>query len=836
MHRTRTDSSILRIALYSGLLAFASCGGGGGGGGGGDVPTGSGPVNSGSFSTADFSYTDPHSVDFQPFGTTEKLLTKRDELMVLNVPEDPANAKATIFDDNAAGSGVLTELAASVGAGQYRTAAAGNLDDDADEELVLVRISGSSLIVHIVERDGGGAFASTSSFTIPSAGFTYDEARVTLADVDGDQRDELLIMARKNESGSSTSDAWLRVYDDPQDGNVLLHEIDWVDELDPFPSGLALKASDLRMMAVELDGDGVDEIALLVQVVESTEAQFQLQVIGDASEGFATLVPWFEVDSVFGGLDGVNVGSRVVAGEFHAGGAQELAVVSFIGGDTSVAKVHSFSFSGTALSAKPVRQIFSSLSSSFGDFQIDRAFDVVAFDRGADGEAELAIAMPQGGIGFGDSVVHVYGWDGVAWIQELQVDAGFYSSGTTATLVATDDDADGQSELFHTTISGSAGSSTKTRWTNRLDWGSVGSVITDTWSASVPASGKPYPAVLVAGDFDADGTSVRFTGNKFQTLADPMPMVVLAAAPTKSGTSQVQSASSTSYVVTSSTALTHGVSSNTAVSTYVGGSISDIFGLFDASARATVELSMTKSQLESQKQSEIVSFQSPYNVDSIVFQGTLYQCYEYEVLSAADVGLVGELFTLDVPVETRTYKWTVDYYNSKVDVDQRIGTDVLSHTIGDPASYPSYGEIDALTSLYVGWKSSNTPPASVGQSGLTNGVAIQLENESTTAEERSFSVTLETGFTVGSVEFGGSFGVTDSSIYSVTVSETTAYQGVVGDIPLPTDYEAWRYDFGIGVYHRGLFSDALNQPASTQPGFVPYQVVTFWTTPIGSAY
>ncbi|MEM6676055.1 MAG: hypothetical protein AAF726_24610, partial [Planctomycetota bacterium] len=81
-----------------------------------------------------------------------------------------------------------------------------------------------------------------------------------------------------------------------------------------------------------------------------------------------------------------------------------------------------------------------------------------------------------------------------------------------------------------------------------------------------------------------------------------------------------------------------------------------------------------------------------------------------------------------------------------------------------------------------------------------------------------------------------SVSATSGSAYSVTTSEFTVYEGVVGDIDLPVDYDAWLYDFGVAVLQPGRLADASNDPVGWESGARPLTVVTFWTDPNGSQY
>ena len=808
------------------LLLLCACSGSSGT----STPDGQTQGEGGSFTDDDFSYEDPHPPEFHPLGTASALLTSRDELMILDVPEYPGIARATIFDDIGAGAGVLADVANLLSPGQYRAAAAGNLDDDAEEELILSRIVGSTLEFTVIETDAQGVYIAGSSLQIPSAGFPYGEVHLSLGDVDGDHRDELVIVARRKAVGEASDQNWVRVYDDPVDGYGLLHEISW-------GSLLLAELKDIQAQAADFDGDGRAEVALLAHTDSGLLGNpgAYLRILDDSDAGFDDLVGWFQVG---GDLPPERSAVRLLTGEYNGEFGAELAVGTYWDPAFSTYEFsvtfQSYEFGpGAVLHAAPrwEGQGFAG-SGALGALRSERGWDVAFCDKDGDGDHEALIALP--GALYTRRLVALR-WDGAGWVDdgELSVSLGA-NLNSALTLLTTDDDADGQDEMYYCLISKGSSSSTKFRNVYRVDWGNIAEVVTDHWTSVVPAGNNAYPPVLVAGDFDADGLSVRFSGRKFTSLADPMPMVVLAAAPTKAGIAQNYGDTTTSYEVTAGTSQSFGVSSGTTASTYVGFAIDSLFGILDVSARRRIEESFATSLLETNSFSTIQGFAGPYSDDTIVFQGTLYQSYEYEILASTDPQMVGTYFTLNVPVESRVYKWTVDYYNSKVEPEARIGSDVLTHTVGDPTSYPSKTAVQLLTELYVGWW---TPTGlTVGQGNATNAVGIQLEQESTSEQQRTFDVTWEADFSVGSLEFGGSLGVTETEIYSVTVSEQTIYRGDIGDIAGPSEYESWEYGFGMGVYHHGLLSNANNQPTATVAGVVPYQVVTYWTDPTGSSY
>jgi hypothetical protein len=825
---TRTRTALPLACLLASLAP--SCGGGGAASGpAGPAP---GPANEGSFSAADFAYQDPHPAGYHPLGTETNALTQFEELLILQPPQNVANARGTLFEEFGAGAGVIAELSDLAGASAYRAAEAGNLDADGKDELVVGRLNNGVPELLILETDELGNYALTDSFDVANLGYQARELRLSLGDVDGDFRDEILVVALERSVGTVSNNVIARVYDDAHGDHALLHEVFWPG------SHPASGLSDVQMKAGDLDGDGRDEIVLMALRQSSGLLFSQVSVLEDAQSGYALRSPWGTVKSSIPADTGRG---RLLIADFNGDGTQELTVSSFWS-DTLffnvISRYHIRTYDLVEgqgnLAGWPELELASTSNTFENDPLTETAvpMDVAAFDLEADGKHELVAHAP--GDTFGE--LRVYRWDGSEWTLGTQTQGlpAAFIHDQVLSLLATDDDGDGQDELYACTIYGTTNS--KTRRVHRYDFGNPSGPLTATWTANVNEPGKPYPPVLVGGEFDGDGLVVRHTGVRFTSLADPVRLVVLSAAPTKSGISQNYGATSTTYSESETTGQTVGVSSGVTASVYNGFDVSDFTDLFGVNARQTISGALTKSQTQTSTQTVTQAFTGPANADTIVFQGTLYQSYEYEILSGPDPTLVGATYTLDVPVETKVYKWTVDYFNQNVDPAYHIGPDVLSHTIGDPASYRSASQVTQLVDDNVGWKIPANKQTTVGQSDAFNTVALTLSDEVQASEELSFDVTWEAGFKVGGQQFGGSFGLTTSSIYTVTFTESTTYQGTVGDISSIADYEQWAYDFGLAVYHHGLPSDASNQPLEPVPGAVPFQVITFWTNPFGFGY
>lgn len=191
--------------------------------------------------------------------------------------------------------------------------------------------------------------------------------------------------------------------------------------------------------------------------------------------------------------------------------------------------------------------------------------------------------------------------------------------------------------------------------------------------------------------------------------------------------------------------------------------------------------------------------------------------------------MLGAKLTLNDPVATKTFKWTLDFYNQTVAERARIGQDVISHTIGDPASYRRKTAAQGVLQQHYGWIDADGQQ--VGQGHGSNGSSVTITNANSTETSRSFGVTWESEVKIGGATIGGSFGLTTEDVYGVTVETGATYAGQVGDIGGSAEWSKWLYGFGLLVYRQG--ADAGGVPLA---GARPFHVVTYWVDPLGSGY
>lgn len=798
------------LAAMLGLLVACGGSGGGGGAGGSAGGGGGGEVNEGNYSASEFGYDDPHSADFHPLGTTSRVLRQRAEIGVFPYGYDmPAGGTLDDAGTGYARTGITNQIFS--GRTIVIATASGNVDDDAAHELVaLTHTSGEpSYRVQVVERQPFGRYAVTASW----AGVRpHADARLTVGDFDGDSRGEIAVVSQYK-----TSQRYIYVFDDATVGYPSMRS-----EVD-----VSISAGRTYVVAWDADDDGLDEIALV--------ANGHIGVIDDANAGFARLVGW----KYWGFWD-----ARPFVGDLDGDRRDELGMLT--SGRSSSGQVPDFSlmafeYGSGALGRFGLTRIGSGGFVGPGTlYGIEDDFDAVAVDFDGDAVHEVATVFPEWDWPYTVAEYRFwrYRWNGATgkWDRSsahLSTPRSSWEP-TAPSLAAADTDADGADELMFGLVRGSgsrASYSVQIADPNP----ETGAVATSIRASGVfNGSREPEPLRLTTGDYDADGFTVATTRRTFLDVADPIPLVLMAAAPTKAGIDQNYEGSTTSYTVEATTQELYEVSSAKSYSVGQGVEIDAFGGLLSGSASVTVEQSIERSHSDAKSIGYVQSLQAGHDDDVIVFQGTLYKSYEYEVLSADDPALVGSLFTFDVPVDSKVYMWTVTRFNREFGSDHAIDSDVLTHTVGDPASYRRRSETDALVDRYVGW--SFPERVEVGQGTGTRSEGIHLGTEKATTVQRSYSVTGELGFKAGIRTFTASRGLTDSSMYSVTVSDSTQYDGSVGNIRDDADYDAYQYDWGLAVYHHGVLDNGSNEPDGIEDGVIPYQVVTFWTNPVGTAY
>lgn len=803
----------VRLLLGLALALFPACAGGGGGDGGSTKED----LNEGSYTVGDFGYVDEHPAGFHPLGSDGYQVLSREELFVVypgydgqerefRMQEGPDEAHAEI--------GTVAALFPDMHA--VYAAAGGQLDQDPESELVVVTLENANTEIglYLVQRNLLGDYVRTPLQTIAAAGFSPVEARVALADLDGDFRDEIIVTARAAGFHEWGLQGRVWVLDDPQDGGA---------ELLSFERNAGHQ--NLWALPVDADGDGDKELAIGLSG-DTTDAGRYAVRLYDLEKGdifMSQVHGWNYLNS-----SNDQISSRAVVGDFDSNGREDLAWIGYSRSSSTRMSIKLFELvageewveyaAWTLLDVSPAAQ-----------FEPGH-WAATAFQPQI-GVTDLAIAYPNGGA-YDYSALH-YDRDLDQWSFQGET-INRYASLQGISLTGSDVDADGQEEVLVALLAYGGVDGT-------LNLGQIthdASGATLNWQDMMTIDGGPVGSslapvpVLAAADYDVDGFALRHTGMRTPKLGDPIPLVVMSAPPTVDGIVQNYDDTESAYSTGSSQGTSIGVSTYT--STTVAADIGfEIFGLLGAEGRASLETGVERTYESSRQETVVEGYRGAYDADVIVFQGTLYETYEYVIVAAQDPSVIGRYMTLDIPIDANTYKWTVDYYNDQVAADDRIGSDLLTHSPGDIQSYPTRAELNDMMGGELHWDLDASRP--VGQGNASDFQSVSFETESATSEQRTVSKSYGGGGTFG-VTVDVDFGSTEGSSHSVLYGSETSFEATVGDISSPEDYEAWRYNWGFSIHFTGRTADAENQPMGYSSRKHNFQYLRYWAQPTGTGY
>lgn len=784
-------------------------------------------LNAGEYTAAAFGYQEAEPAGFNPLGKARfNLLRLEETAFVLNGGD--GGYQLDDAQHGLARSAYQTALAPITE--QAVWAGSGNLDADGNAELVVVSRGASAVTVTMGDNAGKSPLGTTKSFTVPHGGAEAGAIKAALGDFDGDGKAEIALAVSAGQAG------WVRVYDDADAGFGLIKEV----------SSRASGHGDYDLTSGNFDGDEQAELALLK--LGSGTDDVSLSVLDDAQSGFAELsqLPASALLPKPGmGSDKSkwHSGGIVRAGNVDGDAQDELYVFltqQDFGPDGSSPIIQSRLYDDAGKTPQLVAEPGKFSELKYAQRSNERPLDAAFADLDGDGVDEI-YWMHLG------SDKNTFAWylsqwrpsaNGPTWNQNVsyeKLDTAYNADALGRLTVISGDELAGETLVLAMKNTGTDSPLRTLRITGQgstqandvhqsfaLDVPAIETTTIDYPSSSVP--------LVVGGDFDNDNLQVRYTGNRWQSLASPRPLAVLSAPPLNAAMGQGEEDSGTAFgkeaMRGSASTDEIGASYGTTMS-FDSSSLTDLLGgplggLASASVSSSLERAFSSSKTTTTLVTTGTSYAAAYPDDCIVFQGVLHMSYEYEVTTASDAALLGHKLTIDVPVAAKTYKWTLDFYNEKLAPgDVRIGAETLSHVVGDPSSYPSAAERDALLGQYAGWKSDQV---AVGQGNGTNSVSISLENEVTNASTNTITNDDSWGVAVAGFGYSESRAVTGTTVYEVTVGAATNYEGVVGDIRSKTDYRERSYDFGLFVYQ-------YQHPQGPR-----FQVVNYWTSNLGPAF
>jgi hypothetical protein len=340
------------------------------------------------------------------------------------------------------------------------------------------------------------------------------------------------------------------------------------------------------------------------------------------------------------------------------------------------------------------------------------------------------------------------------------------------------------------------------RWTNFVT----------TTGGDAPVTGEydgTYGAGLALPNVDRDSPVVQYMGQHELLFSTPRVLAVLAAAPFFQGVNGTGSVTSIAfgtgmgYDADSTIGVTWGVS--------IGYEAPNVFGLSKASWKLSFNNAVDWISSSSLTLTETKTWTAG-NEDAVVFQVIPFDVYYYKVVSSPDPADFAKPLTVNVPRKLTTYKVPVALYNSSILDGPTIGPALLTHTVGQPASYPTQNACAAATgngtfgttAFLVDpnhWCFASSMASEVGVGTGSVGFTIARSMTSSEGEKTDYNVDFETEAGAGGFTFGASVGFHWGYSYTVDATKSYSFSGTVADLPDTTH----GYKFGL-MAHDGVLA------------------------------
>jgi len=721
---------------------------------------------------------------------------------------------------------------------QFRASAAADVDGDGLQELVFTYLEAGEVHLLVRDLDEPGTGDDDRVIPAPLGSFPLAELQIAGADFDQDGTDELaLAFVSTVDPGVRRAEGHIVILDGAAEGYAVLETLSLLtDDVDSSLSVILEPGN--------IDYDGTTELVVVrnESAGSSPSPRAFYHVFDDGLASFTELASGRIIATVDAATHPAVV-ADVAVGNLDADAAGEI----LFGGLTEIQQtcepVEHFmmvlddgvrGLGELAASVSPVSP--PSDCPEFDPWTVEFVH-ANTLDIDGDGDAEIQVGqfVFEGVPGVG------VGWESGAANSTQLSDTLLFPTGAngglvltrgTNSLVVADMNGDGREDL----VSFRQGNP-------EVDvYGTgIGGI---TRIATVPvvedSSLDPQDPILVAIDLDLEGQVLEYLGDHKLIFTEPLIQAVLAAPPCADGIGQNTDACTTTWGRFESSGAKGEASVTVSAGATLGFEIDGGVSQLEFSAKATVLTALSTGVTDSYELTKSVAFTTGPQEDAVVFTSVPLDHYTYRVVAAKDPADVGNEMSMGIPRDPVTRIAEREAYNASLrNGDLRIEANVLQHTVGDIASYPTSGEKDSILttmrSLIDDVRGTyaaiieNIPlfdplPAQEGLESQLVGVGIgggETEVAVELSEENSLGASLEIGIEVeveatAVVIVGASFGLSTEWGFNMNFGSGVSYVGTVGSIPADQIAE--------NDYSFGLFSYLQSDPDSGKE----FQVINYW--------
>jgi len=323
-----------------------------------------------------------------------------------------------------------------------------------------------------------------------------------------------------------------------------------------------------------------------------------------------------------------------------------------------------------------------------------------------------------------------------------------------------------------------------------------------------------YP-MLVPVNVDDDTSLLEFSEAKSDfVFTEPVLIAAIAAPPCQNDIGQSLDACQTSF----GTAETQQVSKENSVtlsaSITVGVSFEDrTFTQSALDIEATATVAATRTRGTAYSVEKSVTFSTGSMEDAVVFTTIPYDRYSYKIISDPHPELIGSMTTISVPREPITLMVERSFYNAHV----APGSIEIDDTVFQHTvgERASYPSPATKQQLLARYGGIESKQVSVGQGTGQIGVGLEVANEISSGQALELGYEMSISLTAGGVMGGFKVGGSVSDNLTVVSGKSTSYQGSVGAIDA-AHFAQNQYDFGLFTY------------PYKAPSGVQFEVLNYW--------
>jgi len=338
----------------------------------------------------------------------------------------------------------------------------------------------------------------------------------------------------------------------------------------------------------------------------------------------------------------------------------------------------------------------------------------------------------------------------------------------------------------------------------QMTMGKAYMVVVDPSTAYKTLTQTDFSASICLANTDADSSYMSYGGKHYYTYTDPEVLAVLASPPcfsdlvNRDDLSANYAESTTSYSSSTGSGSGQQLSATIKVGAYVSYEHDfQVFGVTVASveAEAAVTAGFT---FETEKMSTLeqtVTYNATSGEDMIAFYSIPMEIYEYKSYVPDGAGGYKEvLTTVNIPHEAAVRLLSLNEYEfiaKDYSVLPKIADNVLTHDIGNPATYPTSTDGYNVIAKYIGTPSAVGFSSTPGGSGISQEIA--MSKEKSTSFSASVGIEAKAGAGAGGFKVGIIAGAEVGAGFVKISTDGNSFSGEMQNMPI----EAQPYSYGM---------------------------------------